>query len=65
MDMESNLDSGLESELQGLAELQEDKVGEPELEEPRLDLELEELGLGVGGSRVGIEVGVAERGPGP
>ena len=64
MDMESNLDSGLESELQGLTELQEDGVDEPELEEPGLDLELEELGLGVGGWP-GWEVGVVELGPGP
>ena len=37
---------------------------EPELEEPGLDLELEELGLGVGGWP-GWEVGVIELGPGP
>ena len=47
--MESSLDSGLESELLGLTELQEDGVDEPELEKPGIDLELEELGLGVGG----------------
>ena len=29
--------------------MQEEQVDERELEEPRLDLELEELGLGVGG----------------
>ena len=49
MEIESNLDSGLESELLGLTKSQEDGVDEPELEEPGLDLELEELGLGVGG----------------
>ena len=49
MDLESKLDSGLESELLGLTELQEDGADEPELKEPGLDLELEELGLGVGG----------------
>ena len=49
LEMESSLDSGLESELLGLTELQEDGVDEPELEEPGLDLELEELGSGVGG----------------
>ena len=53
MELESNLDSGLESEWLGLTELQEDGVDEPELEEPGLDLEL-------GDSRVGIGVGVAE-----
>ena len=49
LEMESSLDSGLESELLGLTELQEDGADEPELKEPGLDLELEELGSGVGG----------------